>query len=51
MRRFAGAAELLEALGEQIGLVAIAGAHMHICLINSVVGRDVVEQLTARYDA
>lgn len=29
-----------EALGEQIGLAAITGAHMHICHINSVAGRD-----------
>ncbi|MBW4936030.1 amidohydrolase family protein [Marinobacter sp. F4206] len=29
-----------EALGEQIGLAAITGAHMHICHINSVCGRD-----------
>ena len=31
-----------EALGEQIGLAAITGAHMHICHINSVGGRDLV---------
>lgn len=29
-----------EALGEQVGLAAITGAHMHICHINSVAGRD-----------
>ena len=29
-----------EALGEQIGLAAITGAHMHVCHINSVAGRD-----------
>ncbi len=29
-----------EALVEQIGLSAITGAHMHICHINSVAGRD-----------
>ncbi len=29
-----------EAIGEQIGLSAITGAHMHICHINSVAGRD-----------
>jgi len=29
-----------EALGEQIGLAAITGAHMHVCHINSVANRD-----------
>ncbi|MEZ9700729.1 amidohydrolase family protein [Vibrio sp. 10N.261.46.E12] len=29
-----------EALGEQIGLAAITGAHMHVCHINSVSNRD-----------
>ncbi|WP_282167620.1 amidohydrolase family protein [Shewanella japonica] len=29
-----------EALGEQIGLSAVTGAHMHVCHINSVAGRD-----------
>lgn len=29
-----------EALGEQVGLAAITGAHMHICHINSVANRD-----------
>ena len=32
-----------EALGEQIGLAAITGAHMHICHINSVAGRDLAD--------
>lgn len=30
-----------EALGEQAGLAAITGAHMHICHLNSVAGRDI----------
>ena len=31
-----------EAFGEQIGLAAITGAHMHICHINSTAGKDLV---------
>ena len=34
-----------EALGEQIGLAAITGAHMHICHINSVANHDLEDCL------